>query len=175
MTTGGATEGREVGARDRFAMPNLTFKSRLADVPAIHARIVADAEAAGFADQALFAIRLATEEALVNAVRHGNQKDETKDVEVTWTVDADRFEIRIRDEGPGFDPDDVPDPTADENLARPCGRGVLLMRAYMDEVAFHGRGNEVHLVKHRAAAEAEDPSDSGPAGGDAAPGGCCGG
>ncbi len=95
----------------------------------------------------IFGIRLALEEALVNAIKHGNQMDRTKNVVVAYSIGADRFEIVIRDEGPGFDPEDVPDPTAVENLERPCGRGLMLMRYYMTEVNYSDRGNVVTMSK----------------------------
>jgi serine/threonine-protein kinase RsbW len=95
----------------------------------------------------IFGIRLALEEALVNAIKHGNQMDRAKSVYVTYAIEDDRFEIVIRDEGPGFDPEDVPDPTAVENLERPCGRGLMLMRHYMTEVSYSSRGNVVTMCK----------------------------
>jgi serine/threonine-protein kinase RsbW len=98
-------------------------------------------------DHDVFSVRLALEEALVNAIKHGNQLDRDKKVHITYRVLADRFEVRITDEGPGFDPADVPDPTAVENLERPCGRGLMLMRHYMSEVAYSGRGNSVSMSK----------------------------
>jgi serine/threonine-protein kinase RsbW len=98
-------------------------------------------------DHDIFSIRLALEEALVNAIKHGNQMDRSKMVKVSYCLLADRFEVAISDEGEGFDPNDVPDPTAIENLERPCGRGLMLMRHYMTEVAFNGRGNGVNMSK----------------------------
>jgi len=92
-------------------------------------------------DHDVFSIRLALEEALVNAIKHGNQMDRTKKVYISYRFLVDRFEVHIADEGPGFDPSDVPDPTAVENLERPCGRGLMLMRHYMTEVAYQGNGN----------------------------------
>ena len=68
-----------------------------------------------------------------------------------YHVTPERFEIRITDEGPGFNPEDVPDPTAIENLERPCGRGLLLMRGFMTEVEYQGRGNVVSMAKVREA------------------------
>jgi len=94
-----------------------------------------------------FSIKLALEEALVNAIKHGNQMDAAKAVRIRYLVARDRFEVTITDEGPGFDPDDVPDPTAPENLERPCGRGLMLMRHYMTEVSFRGKGNVVAMRK----------------------------
>ena len=97
----------------------------------------------------LFAVRLALEEALVNAMKHGNGFDPNLSVYVWYRATPERVEIRVADEGRGFDPGGVPDPTADENLERPCGRGIMLMRCYMDEVTFSREGNEVSMVKHR--------------------------
>ncbi len=102
---------------------------------------------ARFSERDVFCIKLALEEALVNAIKHGNQMDRTKKVHVVYHVRPERFDIRITDEGGGFDPEDVPDPTAFENLERPCGRGLMLMRHYMTEVAFTGRGNSVQMSK----------------------------
>jgi serine/threonine-protein kinase RsbW len=98
-------------------------------------------------DHDVFSIKLALEEALVNAIKHGNQMDRAKKVRIAYQLHADRFEVLIGDDGSGFDPSDVPDPTAFENLERPCGRGLMLMRHYMTEVAFNERGNCVIMSK----------------------------
>jgi len=98
-------------------------------------------------DQEVFSVRLALEEALVNAIKHGNQMDRAKSVHVCYRLLPDRFEIHITDQGQGFDPNEVPDPTAVENLERPCGRGLMLMRHYMSEVQYNDRGNSVSMVK----------------------------
>ena len=102
---------------------------------------------ARFSERDIFCIKLALEEALVNAIKHGNQMDRNKKVHIVYHVRPERFDIKITDEGIGFDPEDVPDPTAVENLERPCGRGLMLMRHYMTEVAFTGRGNTVQMSK----------------------------
>lgn len=106
-------------------------------------------EQADFPREAVFAIRLALDEAMVNAVKHGNKEADDKLVHIDFSIDDDRATFIIRDEGPGFDPDALPDPTAIENLSRPSGRGVMLMRAYMTEVDFNDSGNQVTLVKER--------------------------
>jgi serine/threonine-protein kinase RsbW len=102
-----------------------------------------------FDDRDIFSIKLALEEALVNAIKHGNQMDRAKKVRISCRINVDRFDIHIADEGKGFDPDDVPDPMAVENLERPCGRGLLLIRHYMTEVTFHPPGNRVSMSKVR--------------------------
>jgi serine/threonine-protein kinase RsbW len=68
-------------------------------------------------------------------------------VEVIYQVGPRETSITIIDQGRGFDPSSVPDPRADENLEKPCGRGIMLMRAYMDEVDFSPKGNRVRMVK----------------------------
>jgi serine/threonine-protein kinase RsbW len=95
----------------------------------------------------VFSIKLALEEALVNAIKHGNQMDRAKKVRIAYQLHPDRFDVQISDDGCGFDPGDVPDPTAFENLERPCGRGLMLMRHYMTDVAFNDKGNGVLMSK----------------------------
>ena len=112
--------------------------------------IVRQVERHGYGQEECFAIRLAVEEAIINAIKHGNKFDPGKSLTVSAEVGDRLTAITIADEGQGFDPVTVPDPTADENLEKPCGRGIMLMRAYMDEVAYNQRGNTVRLVKHKS-------------------------
>jgi serine/threonine-protein kinase RsbW len=102
-----------------------------------------------FSEREIFSIRLALEEALVNAIKHGNGFDRSKKVRVAYGVRPERFDITITDEGTGFDPTDIPDPTAFENIERPCGRGLMLMRHYMSEVSYSPSGNTVAMSKRR--------------------------
>jgi serine/threonine-protein kinase RsbW len=115
----------------------------------IQSDIVACALACQYTEPELFAIRLAVEEALVNAIKHGNGADRSKKVRIDYAVTRDEVCVRIEDEGPGFDPEAVPDPTQPEFLERPCGRGLMLMRYYMSCVDFKGRGNCVEMRKRR--------------------------
>jgi serine/threonine-protein kinase RsbW len=127
----------------------ITIRSDLNEARPVQAVIEDALHGVHFSDHEIFGIRLALEEALVNAIKHGNQMDHTKRVRVAYGVAPDRFDVQITDEGPGFDPVDVPDPTAPENIERPCGRGLLLMRHYMTEVAYHDRGRTVRMSKVR--------------------------
>ena len=102
-----------------------------------------------FEEHEAFAIKMAVEEALVNAIKHGNQMDPDKRVHVSYRITPERFDVRITDEGPGFNPEDVPDPTAPENLERPCGRGLLLIRYYMSDVTFQDNGRTIVMHKLR--------------------------
>lgn len=100
-----------------------------------------------YGERAIFAVRLAVEEAIINAMKHGNKMDKAKTVTVRWWVDDLQATVSVEDEGEGFDPESVPDATKDENLETPHGRGLVLMKAYMDEVNFSGEGNCVTMVK----------------------------
>jgi len=105
--------------------------------------------ARGYTDREVFSIRLAVEEALINAIKHGNGMDRSKPVRIAYRVTEVRFDIEISDCGEGFCPEELPDPTAVENLERPCGRGVLLMRHYMTSVEYNERGNCVTMSRIR--------------------------
>ena len=113
----------------------------------VQQRILDEVERHGFNTNSLFATRLALEEALVNAIKHGNKLDPAKKVVVEARVSADRVEIEIEDQGPGFDRASVPDPTAEENLCKCSGRGILLIEAYMNAVRWSQGGRRVHMVR----------------------------
>jgi serine/threonine-protein kinase RsbW len=104
----------------------------------------------GFDEDALHYMSVAVRESVVNAIKHGNRNDEGKRVLVAFTMGPDALTIEVHDEGAGFEPGEVPDPLAEENLLKPYGRGIFFMRSFMDEVAysFGARGGTtVRLVK----------------------------
>lgn len=105
---------------------------------------------AGFPEDLLADIAVSVSEVVNNAIIHGNRQDESKQVEIDLKIDADRVSITVQDEGAGFDPDALPNPVAQENLMREVGRGLFIVRAYMDEVSFDmigGRGLRITMVK----------------------------
>jgi serine/threonine-protein kinase RsbW len=91
-------------------------------------------------------LRVGLTEALTNAVLYGNEQDPSKRVRVEVAVDDATITARVTDQGPGFDPRSLPDPTALPHLTEPRGRGIFLMRQLLDEVRFNDRGNSVTLV-----------------------------
>jgi serine/threonine-protein kinase RsbW len=115
----------------------------------VQERIISRLEQIGFPARGIFGVRLALEVALVNAIKHGNGLDPTKEVSVTCQISNDKVRVVIEDQGPGFRLQDVPDPTEDENLEKPGGRGIMLMRAFLSVVEYNERGNRVVLEKHR--------------------------
>ena len=98
----------------------------------------------------IFAIHLAAEEAIVNAIVHGNKLDPTKKVHVECEVSTAVVRISISDEGAGFDPASVPDCTVEERLEAPSGRGVMLMKSFMTSIEYNAMGNAVVLLKRRS-------------------------
>ena len=123
------------------------------EVPRAKEAIVSRAEACGFSEKELFSIALALDEVLTNAIRHGNRRDASKRVFVEYTIDHRHLRVTVCDEGEGFKARQVPDPTLDENLDKPSGRGVMLLRNCMNEVIYNERGNCVTLVKWNAQAD----------------------
>jgi serine/threonine-protein kinase RsbW len=109
----------------------------------------------GWPPDDIFAIHLAAEEALVNAVVHGNKLDPTKTVQVECIVSPDLMRLQITDQGDGFDPKKVPDCTLAERLECPGGRGVMLMRSFMTKIEYNAQGNSVLLEKRRYQPPAE--------------------
>lgn len=103
----------------------------------------------GYSDSDLFAIQLALEEAFLNAFRHGNKSDPAKIVRLRFHITRSVATFIIEDQGEGFNPAQLPDPTDNQNLDKPGGRGILLMRAYMTSVTFNPTGNQVTMIKKR--------------------------
>lgn len=136
-------------------LDNLNFRS--ATIPndlldatcLIEQPILMEIDRLGYSDEEQFAIRLALEEALSNAYRHGNGSDPSKRISARWALSQDIAVIYVEDQGEGFDPQGVPDPRLEENLSQPCGRGIMLMNVYMTEVKFSRTGNQVCLIKVR--------------------------
>jgi serine/threonine-protein kinase RsbW len=113
----------------------------------------------GWEQEHLFRVQLAYEEAIVNAIRHGNECAEDKTVDVRLECDAQQVRIMIEDMGCGFDPNALPDPRSEDRLELPGGRGVMLMRELMTEVNFNERGNRVEMTKHRSDVAVHDEEE----------------
>jgi len=95
----------------------------------------------------IFAIRLALEEGITNAIKHGNGLNPAKKVRIKATITDKRFEMTIEDEGPGFAKSKVPDPTANHNLGRPSGRGILLIESYMTSARWELGGRRLWMTR----------------------------
>ena len=134
----------------RFAL-----SSTMDSVSKVEAAAEKFATEAGLDEDERFRTTMAVREAAVNAVLHGNDYDPAKEITVSFENTGKDLVIKISDQGKGLDPDTLPDPLAPENLLRGTGRGIFLIRSFMDEVHFRQLhpGTELTLVKHLASAE----------------------
>jgi serine/threonine-protein kinase RsbW len=109
------------------------------------------ARSAGLDEDSLHWVSVAIRESVINAIKHGNRYDASKHVFVEFATDPGReISVRIRDQGEGFDPEEVADPLSPENMLKSSGRGIFLMRAFMDHLSLQRApegGMEVHMVK----------------------------
>lgn len=126
-------------------MENIDFSSKGENITIVERLIDELCEKNNIREEHYGNILIALTEAVNNAIYHGNKQDPEKKVKVQYQADEDTFYFRIEDEGPGFDFDNIPDPTSPENLEKPNGRGVFLMRHLSDHMEFSEDGRIVEL------------------------------
>ncbi len=134
---------------------SFTLDSSLDSVNKVEQTAEQYAQRSGFDAETISQIAMAVREAAVNAVLHGNAYDKTKHITASFETTGDALIIRLADQGPGLEPENIPDPLAPENILRGSGRGIFLIRAFMDEVNFRQLhpGTELTLIKHRTPAQ----------------------
>jgi len=115
---------------------HLVLASRFENIEVAERALLDLCHCAGLGGDEEYWLVTALREALANAVRHGNQQDPARHVRVAYSIENSTVTITVQDEGKGFDPDDIPDPTDPENLLRPNGRGIFYMRQFMNQVEF---------------------------------------
>lgn len=130
----------------------LSLPSHIETVATAAAVVAEFIQRAGISDDAAFGIDMAVREAVTNAVIHGNRQDIDKAVDLTLRSSPDAVEIIVHDQGAGFNPKEVPDPTEEANILKTSGRGIFFMRSFMDEVDWLIRpegGTTVRMIKRR--------------------------
>ena len=128
---------------------HIVFPSDYTRMREVQSQLVDAVASHRFDDESIFAIKLALEEGLINAIKHGNKLDPAKTVTVDATVTDERAEFTISDQGPGFVRVEVPAPTDEANLEKSSGRGLLLIEAYMTEVKYHDNGRRLHMLRRK--------------------------
>lgn len=128
---------------------SLTLQSEPSAINGVCRNILSELKESQYNPEDIFAIRLALEESFINALKHGNNMDPSKEIKINYSIGNDKVEITMTDQGDGFDPDSVPDPRRKENLYKASGRGLFLIMAYMDEVKFNKKGNSLYMVKYK--------------------------
>ena len=127
-----------------FVLPSIPGAST-----GLWSHLLSELECYGYLKDDIFSIHIAFEEAFINAVGHGSKFNPDKTVKIEYVVDIDKVELHITDPGDGFNPNMVPDPRTEENRYKTNGRGLFLMRSYMDTVEFSEKGNCVHMVRFK--------------------------
>lgn len=146
----------------------VTIGSRFEDIDLVDVVSEALFRHAKFVGDDADRVSLAVRESVANAIQHGNKLDPDKRARVSFELQGGDLTIDVMDEGEGFDPNAVPDPLAPENLMKPTGRGILLMRQFVDSVEFEcneqGGGTKVTMRKRLSKAAVTDPGDAGTGG-----------
>ena len=127
----------------------IMIPSNTADGLSTQEKLVALMEKFEYSMRDVFAMRLSLEEGITNAIRHGNKFASDKNVIIRCDISTDKMRVVIVDEGDGFDPEDVPDPTLEEFIERPCGRGLMLMRAYLNMCEYSDGGRCLTMERER--------------------------
>ncbi len=128
----------------------LTIPSRLDEMVTVHALVGEAIKEYKISDELAHWIELTISESMINAIQHGNKSDPTKEASLKISSDGNMIEIIVEDEGRGFTLDKVADPTDGANLLKPSGRGILIIRSFMDEVVLsqrEGGGSRLRMVK----------------------------
>ena len=123
-------------------IPNDTAEAR-----EVQERIIGLMEQNAWPMRECFGVRLALEEAMVNAIKHGNRMEPDKQVFIGCELTSEDVTVVIEDQGVGFKLEEVPDPTDDDNLEKPGGRGIMLIRSFMNGVQYNDRGNRLTMIK----------------------------
>lgn len=123
---------------------HFTVRNARAEIDFVEEHVLNALQKHGFPEASKFAVRLAMEEAIVNAFHHGHKNLPAElPVKVDYSIDGKKLLITVSDQGPGFDPETVPDCTADENIERTSGRGLMLIRSFMSSVRHENRGSRL--------------------------------
>lgn len=125
------------------------FKSKIENISPVQKKVMDIAAKMDFHEDALYCLRLALDEAIANAIVHGNCLDDSKNVKVTVIPQTDKMVVSVCDDGCGFDQSKLPDPREEVNLQKPNGRGIFLIREFSHEVTFNDKGNQINFTIHR--------------------------
>ncbi|MBD3306359.1 response regulator [candidate division KSB3 bacterium] len=157
-----ATKQREIFFENEELNPftertiHIDIPSHLKFIKGISHNIIADAKLMGYDEQELRdKIPVTIDEAVTNAIKHGNKFQEDKRVEINVSINTERIKIVVADEGDGFDVSQVPDPTDPKNFLKPSGRGILFMTIGMDEIQYNEKGNILTLITYKVPPDQE--------------------
>jgi len=141
---------------------HLAISSRAENVELVQIAVEASLEQLSISEDDSHWIGIAVREAVANAIKHGNQEDPGKRVEIDFGLEGDEVVVRVADQGVGFDPGTLPDPLSPENLMRPNGRGIFFMRRFMDDIdyTFRPGGGTVVTLRKKISPTGEPAGES---------------
>lgn len=122
-------------------------KGIISELRKISSKVLCHAKSLDYSDDDMFAVHLAMEEAIINAVKHGNRADCNKTVTIEYDMTPEKIVVSITDQGGGFEPENIDDPRSGENIYKTGGRGVLLIKSYMDSIKYNQTGNSITMTK----------------------------
>ena len=125
----------------------LQINSKYNNIKVVSLEISQLLESLNVSEETKFKIRLCIEEVLINAMKYGNKLKPDAIVKIEFEINKEQFKISVEDEGEGFNYQNVPDPTLEQNVARAGGRGIFLVRKFMDKVYFNQKGNKITMIK----------------------------
>jgi serine/threonine-protein kinase RsbW len=132
---------------NRFDGCEVVVGSKQEAAEKVFAQILAKLKELNFSNDDMFAVHLGLEEAFVNAVKYGNKSEPEKKVTVKYQIEPGKVILSIEDEGEGFMPESIPNPTVGDNIYKIGGRGLFLIRSFMDKVDFNEKGNCICMTK----------------------------
>ena len=127
---------------------SITIPSDISCIKEVISKVIDSVKDRNLDSGAMFDIRLSAEEAIRNAIQHGNKNKKELPVNIKFNVDEKSLELIIEDKGEGYDYRHIPDPTTDKNILKTCGRGVYLIHKLMDEVHYNDKGNTIRMIKY---------------------------
>jgi serine/threonine-protein kinase RsbW len=136
-------------AEPRIISENHQLQGNRESMDFVQQSILDTMESIGYEEEDLFAVRIAIEEAIANAVLHGHQGDQERMIDIQWTISKDKVLMVVCDGGRGYDVSAVPDPTTDENLTLPSGRGLAMINAFMSHVTVSDSGRRIQMTRER--------------------------
>ncbi len=147
------TQSRKIQIKEKLGFRQndpvyLQFISYFEEMDRASAVILSTMDSFGYPDESIRKMKIILTELLANAIDHGNKKDHSKKVTIGHMIDGKKAIISVLDEGNGFNPEILPDPTLPENLVKDCGRGLYIVQKYVDNLEFNPRGNRVTITKN---------------------------
>lgn len=126
----------------------IQISSQVSQIDDVVCKILKSLHSFGIDKSVSFDIRLCLEEALINAIEHGNKNNKNLPIKITYSISDNKFKISVEDSGNGFNYKRLPDPTITDNLSKTKGRGIYLIKYLMDEISFNKSGNKIQMVKY---------------------------